>query len=269
MESFFNYIELVGGALSSILAILVFFNIVVFPFFFRLNLQLTKDFFFRLTKLGEWFFPRVIVYAPTNIQIIDCIFELKGKKSTQATSYICKAEKFGSVERNAINDLSVASFYLPKSSPDFFLKKEESKELLIQCSINESTEKIKKSLENLYKDYYISMYESKKQDKFFQGKSFSEKINKHINKHSADILSSIKIESGDHTLICTIKYKYRHFFIPLKKSIKSEIKMKITDEALNNYKNQESIEDFLFDNLSFLDSKNKSIRIRYPECRID
>ncbi|MDE0092246.1 MAG: hypothetical protein OXN83_03045 [Oligoflexia bacterium] len=261
MEDLFKLIELVGGTLASIITILVFFKIVIFPFFVRLEVQLTKDLFFRLTDLGEIFFPRVIVYAPINIQIIDCIFELKGKKDTQETSYICKAEQFGSVERNSINEHSVSSFYLPKSSPEFLLKAGESKELLIQCSIIESTEKIKKSIGALLNDYILQQSAPTEQNKklFFEN----------FKKYSANILSSVKIESGDHTLVCKIRYKYRHSFITRRRSAESKVKINITENALNMYKNQQSIENLLFDYLSILNPKNRNIKVRYPECGIN
>ena len=264
MENLFNFIELIGGALASIIAILVFFKMVIFPFFIKLNVQLTKDLFFRLTDLGEFFFPKVIVYAPINIQIIDCVFELKGKKDTQETSYICKAEKFGSVERNSINEHSIASFYLPKRSPEFLLKQGESKELLIQCSINESTKKITQFIAELLDDY-IQIISTQPISTQPNKKSLNEKV----DKHSANILSSIKVESGDHKLICKITYKYRHSFITWKKSIESEIKINITEKTLDIYKNQQSIKTFLFDCLSGLDPKNQNIKIRYPECTIN
>ena len=261
MENFFKLIELFGGTLASIITILVFVKIVIFPFFVRLEVQLTKDLFFRLTDLGEFFFPRINVYAPINIQIIDCIFELKGKKDNQETSYICKAERFGSVERNSINELSVASFYLPKSSPEFLLKEGENKELLIQCSIIESSQKIKKSIEALFKDYILQQSAPTEQNK----KLFIE----NLKKYSADILSSVKIESGDHTLVCKISYKYKHSFIIRRRSAESKVKINITENSLNMYKNQLSIENFLFDYLSIFNPKNKNITIRYPECRIN
>ena len=261
MESFFKSIELIGGALASIIIIIVFFKIIVVPFFIRLEVQLIKDLFFRLTDLGEFFFSKVIVYAPFNIQIIDCSFELKGKKDTQETLHICKAEKFGSVERNNINERSVASFYLPKNSPEFLLKEGESKELLIQCSIIESIEKIKKSIESLLDDYILQQSSPTEQNKnYFFG---------NFKKHSADILSSIKIESGNHTLVCKIRYKYKHSFITIKRAVESKVKINITEKSLNMYKNQQSIENFLFDYLSVFNPKNRNIKIRYPECGVN
>ena len=86
MESLFELIELFGGALASIITILVFIKMIILPVFIKLEVLLTKDLFFRLTDIGEIFFPKVIVSAPVNIQIIDCSFDLKGKKDTQETS---------------------------------------------------------------------------------------------------------------------------------------------------------------------------------------
>ncbi len=154
MDIFFKFIESVGGLLTSLLAVIVFFKMVVFPFFIKLKVQLTKDLFFRLTDLGEVFFPKIIVYSPINIQITKCSFELKSQeKNTQETSYNCKAEKFGSVKRNTINGFSFPFFYLPKSSPEFLLKPGESKELLIQCSITGSKQNIIKAIKELYINY--------------------------------------------------------------------------------------------------------------------
>ena len=269
MENLFKLIELSGGALASIITILVFFKIIIFiiiiPFFIRLEVQLTKDLFFRLTDIGEIFFPKVIVYAPINIQIIDCSFDLKSKKHTQETSYSCKAEKFGSVERNSINEQSVSSFYLPKSSPEFLLKRGESKELLIQCRIIESTREIKESVKLLFNSY-INLKRSSltKEDKNY----FFSNLFDNLQKYSANILSSIKIESGNHTLVCKISYKYKHSFITIRKQAESKVKINITESSLNMYKNQKSIEDFLYDKVSFLNPNNKNMKVRYPECGI-
>ena len=81
MQYIIQYAEILGGILASLLTIIVFFKIVIFPFFSKLKIQLTKDLFFRLIASGEIFFARVIVYAPVNIQIINFNFELKGSKT--------------------------------------------------------------------------------------------------------------------------------------------------------------------------------------------
>ena len=263
MEPFFKYIELVGGALASIITIIVFFKIVVLPFFVKLQIQLTKDLFFRLTNSGEIFFPRIIIHAPLNMQIIDCSFELKGKKDTQETLYICKAEKFGSVERNSINDLSVPSFYLPRYSPELLLKKRESKDMLIQCSIIESKTKIKESIDLLWYDYnkLLSQQPTVENQKYF--------LEHTLKKYSTNILSNIKLESGDHILVCKISYKYKHSFKTRIKTVESTVKINITESSLNMYKNQISVENFLLDYLSVLNPKNKNIKIRHPECGIN
>ena len=266
MESLVQFIELVGGALASILTIIVFVKIVVLPFCVKLEIQLTKDLFFRLVSSGEIFFARVIVHAPANIQITNVSFELKGsKQDTQETSYNCKAEKFGSVERNSINEHSLASFYLPKNSPEFLLKKGESKEILIQCNIVGSKQEIEKSIELLQKDYTtLALQQNQLGDK---NKSI---IEGKLKKYSTDILSNIKLESGRHTLFCKIVYTYKYSFITRRRTVESKVNINIADNSLKNiYKNQPAIEKFLFDYLSSFHPNNKNMYIRYPECRVD
>lgn len=263
MEHLFKFIELVGGVLASLITIIVFVKVIVLPFFVKLEIQLTKDLFFRLTSFGEIFFPRVIVHSPIKIQIMDCGFELKGqKKDTQETSYICKAEKFGSVEKNSVGEHSVASFYLPKHSPELLLTKEENKELLIQCNIVGSKEKIKKSVDSLLSAYneLISRQSTIENQQYF--------IEHNLKKCSTDILSSIKIESGNHTLVCKISYKYKHLFIPIRKKAESKVSINITEDSLDSYRNQRLIDNFLLDYLSSFNPKNSNVRIRYPECNV-
>ena len=264
MQNVLEFFEFTGGVLASALTILVFFKLVIFPFFSKLEIQLTKDLFFRLINSGEIFFAKVVVHAPINIQIISFDFELKGsKKNTQETSYNCKAEKFGSVERNSINERSIASFYLPKNSPEFLLTQGESKELLIGCNIVGSKQKIKNSIESLQKDYFNISQQHSSRENEKNKKDFLEKL----KKCSADILSNLKLESGDHTLLCKIVYKYKHSFKTIQKTATSKVKIKITDNSLNMYKDQREIEDFLCDYV--MSSNNKQLQIRYPECRVD
>ena len=263
MEVIFEIIQSIGGVLASFIVIIVFFEKIIIPFFFKLELLLTKDLFFRLTDLGETFFLKVIVHAPTNIQIIDFNFELKGqKKDTQETSYKCKAEQFGSVERNTINEHSMASFYLPKHSPEFLLKKGESKEILIKCNIVGSKKEIKKSIASLWYDY--QQFSSSQPNTVNTQKNFEHSL----KERSTEILSNIKIESGTHTLVCKISYKYKHFFKLIEKKAESRVNINITESSLNLYKNKLSIETFLFDFLSALNPRNSNVKIRYPEISL-
>ena len=270
MDFFFNLIESIGGLLASLITIFFFFKIVIFPFFTHLEVQLlSKDLFFRLTDRGEVFFPKIIVYSPISIQITNCSFELKSqKKDTQKASYNCKAEYFGSVERNTIKELSVGSFYFPKSSPEFLLKQGESKEILIQCSIIGSKKAISDAVNKLFK-HYREHY-----SKPLNNPQNTEEVNQRnnslqnaLNRCSTDILSSIKIESGNHTVICEVAYKYRHSFITIKKTKKSKIKRNITEEALKWYKDQ--VNTFLWDSLFALNSpKGSNLKIRHPEINL-
>ena len=268
-ESLLNLFEPIGGILASLLTIIVFVKIVIVPFFYKLEIQLTKDLFFRLVESGEIFFARVVVHAPINIQIINFNFELKGKKETQETSYNCEAENFGSVERNSINERSVPSFYLPKRSPEFLLQKGESKELLIQCNIVGSKKEIEKSIESLRSDHTQLLKDSLRSD---YNQSLKEKnqniFSEKLNNCSTDILSNIKLESGDHTLLCKVVYKYKLYqFISQEKTVKSKIKINITNDSLNLYKDQTAINNFLLDYLISFNPNNKHIQIRYPVLR--
>ena len=256
-----QFIEIIGGALSSILVILFFIKTVVYPFYLKLELQLTKDIFFRLVDRGEVFFPKIIVHSPVNIQITNCDFELKSRKpNTQKTSYSCKAEQFGSIERNSIGGFFIPSSYFPKRSPEFLLGKGETKEILIQCNIMGSKDAILKSIKELVSIYIEALKEG-------NSKQNSEEFNQRLNKCVTDILSNIKIESGKHTLICNISYKYKHFFIPRSKRAKDEIDIDITESDLKRYKNEKYIKEFLMDYLVSLNKGN--VKIRFPEIHPD
>ncbi len=261
MEDFTKFFESIGGILSSVLVTIYFVKTVIYPFFSKLKILLTKDLFFALTADGEIFFPRVIVYSPLNMQITGCTFELRGqKKETQFTSYHCKAEKFGSVEKIPVRGQFVPSHYLPKTSPDFLLKKDGTKEILIRCNILGSQEKIKQSIKNLESDS-LNIYKENINDV----QKRNHLVQKSTEQYANEIYSNVKVEPGEHTLICKITYKYRHLCIPIKKKVENRIPITITEEGLKSYKNVESIKTFLDDYLmSHGGSKDVPI-IRYPQ----
>ena len=257
MENFIQFIEMLGGILSSIIVIVFFVKIIIYPFLAKLEVKLTADIFFRLVNQGEVFFPKIIVYSPVNIQITNCAFELKSKKpKTQETSYQCKAELFGSVERNPVGELSLPSSYFPKRSPEFLLGEGETKEILIQCNIMGSRDKIEGSIRKLFSQYI----EILKQGGIEENNA---EFDKCLSTCVTNVLSNIKVESGKHTLICNIDYKYRHFFIPLSKKVKSEISINITEDELEKYKDEKCIEGFLMDRLVSFNKSN--VKIRFPE----
>ena len=260
MEVIFKIIESIGGSLASIITILLFLKMVIYPFFTKLEIKLTKDIFFQLTSFGELFFPKVIIYSPLTIQVINCSFELKGQQpNTQHTSYNCKAELFGSIEKNTSGEYPSPSFYFPKSSPDFLLMKEKTKEILIRCHIIGSKSKIQEAFTKLHSTF-TTMRKSEN--------SNNKAIQKVFQNCSSEILSNIKIENGNYTLICQIQYKYRHFFIPLTKTAESKIDLKITEKDLASYKNQTLIEDLLMDYLMSKEPKNYGMKIRYPQLNV-
>ncbi len=128
---------------------------------------------------------------------------------------------------------------MPKSSPEFLLKPDESKELLIQCCITGSKESINKVWQELYENYKKFIYSPSTSTE--KEKSQKQKfLNDALNKHSTDILSNIKMEDGEHTLICKINYKYRHFFKTIKKKTESKININITEDALKRYKDSDN-----------------------------
>ena len=256
MKIIFEFAELVGGILASIIVIIYFYEKYISPLFAKIEIQLTKDFYFSLTQFGELFSPKVIIYSPIVAKITDCSFELKCKKTgNQNTSYTCRAERFGSVERVIVGTESWDSFYFPKRSPDFLLGKEENKEILIQCNVIGSKETIVSSVNSFVTEYRKRLVPAALSPINFKAQ---------LHDCSTDILSSIKLGQGEHTLVCKITYKYKHLFCTRKKIAESEVTMNISKDSWKKYHNKESIENFLRDFLASSDPQNRGINIRQP-----
>ncbi len=90
-------------------------------------------------------------------------------------------------------------------------------------------------------------------------------FNEKLDNDSANILSTIKIVPGKHTLICSVRYKYKHFWT-ISKEAKSEVDIQISNDLNYLYKNKQIIESFLRD--LFINSfSEKPITVRHPEIK--
>ncbi len=86
MESLLLPVEFIGSILAYVVSAVVLFNVFLRPFLYKMEIQLTRDLFFRLTDQGEFLFSKIIVYSPSNMMITDFNFKLnchkKGKRNT-------------------------------------------------------------------------------------------------------------------------------------------------------------------------------------------
>lgn len=202
----------------------------------KLDLVLTREFFFRILESGESIFTNAVLISYYSEVLIKDISATLSKKNGSIKAFKLEVSQIG--EKYRTKD-GYYQYSFHSSSPIMFIPKNNSQRLVYIWEDSTYTENVRKEFKN-FRQSLLRIKENIPVEKYKTGfdESTTNEVERLMANTHLNIMENIQIEKGNYNFELEIKYRCERKLFPgfFDKIAKAEIQFQVEETAKESFK---------------------------------